>query len=150
MINIEANYTGNGDVLWTTNSSSSISDPNSLAIEISNMDEGLNLFLINISNGVCDPIQDTVWVNNIMFDIPSGFSPNGDGANDTFEIIALSRYESRELQIYNRWGQNVYTNLNYDNSWDGTTDGVELIDDTYFYVLLLDNKEYTGYVVIRR
>ncbi|MDP4665226.1 MAG: HYR domain-containing protein [Flavobacteriaceae bacterium] len=150
VINISANYTGNGDVLWTTNSSSSISDPNSLAIEISNMDEGLNLFFIDINNGVCDRIQDTVYVNNIMFDIPSGFSPNGDGANDTFEIIALSRYETKELQIFNRWGQNVYTNLNYDNSWDGTSDGVELIDDTYFYVLLLDNKEFTGYVVIRR
>lgn len=150
VINIEANYTGNGDVLWTTNSSSSISNSSSLSVEISNMDEGLNLFFIEISNGVCDPIQDTVWVNNILFDIPSGFSPNGDGANDTFEIIALSRYETKELQIFNRWGQSVYTNVNYDNSWDGTRDGVELIDDTYFYVLLLDNKEYTGYVVIRR
>lgn len=150
VINISANYTGNGDVLWTTNSSSTISNPSSLDIGISNMDEGLNLFFIDISNGVCDPIRDTVYVNNIMFDIPSGFSPNGDGANDTFEIIALSRYSTKELQIFNRWGQNVYTSLNYDNSWDGTSDGVELIDDTYFYVLLLDNEEYTGYVVIRR
>jgi gliding motility-associated-like protein len=147
---VQAGYEGPGTITWSTNSNSSISNPNSLEMVVSNMDEGLNSFFIEIDNGVCDPLQDTLWIDNMLFSIPSGFSPNGDLVNDTFEIIALEKHQTKDLQVFNRWGQLVYQNTDYDNSWNGEKEGIPLPDDTYYYVLLLDENEFTGYVVIRR
>lgn len=147
---VEASYEGPGTITWSTNGNSSISNPNSPEIVVSNMDEGLNSFFIEIDNGVCEALRDTLWINNILFSIPTGFSPNGDLVNDTFEIIALEKHQTKDLQVFNRWGQLVYQNTDYDNSWNGEREGIPLPDDTYYYVLLLDENEFTGYVVIRR
>jgi hypothetical protein len=45
----------------------------------------------------------------------------------------------------------VYEDTNYKNNWFGTNKGGEpLAEDTYFYVLKLNNKVRTGYVTIKR
>lgn len=103
---------------------------------------------------------DTAWVYInvkpiIIPDIvaPSGFSPNGDGINDTWVIKDILLSDDNELIILNRWGQQVYSVVNYKNTWDGRNNGgTELPDGTYFYVLNLNdlNEEHTGYVVIQR
>jgi gliding motility-associated-like protein len=91
--------------------------------------------------------------------IPSGFSPDGDGANDTFKMLGLSRYRDNQLQIFNRQGQLVYEKENYNNEFDGTPNrGVRwsstssnlLPSGTYFYVFktYLDQQVHTGYVFI--
>ena len=75
--------------------------------------------------------------------IPDGFSPNNDGINDTFEINNLPiLYPNFRLEIYNRYGNLVYTgNINTPN-WDGTTNqgGLNLGNNllptgVYFYIL---------------
>lgn len=72
--------------------------------------------------------------------IPGGFSPNGDGVNDYFEILNLDSYPQNSLQVLNRWGDLVYTASPYNNQWDGTANtGIRLgsgkvTDGTYFYV----------------
>jgi gliding motility-associated-like protein len=38
----------------------------------------------------------------------------------------------------NRWGQVVFTQEQYDNTWDGTIKGVLLPQDTYYYFLKTD------------
>ncbi|WP_440880723.1 Calx-beta domain-containing protein [Tenacibaculum sp. C7A-26P2] len=72
------------------------------------------------------------------------FTPNGDGANDTFVIscIGEERYKHNRLEIYNRWGTLVYSKNRYDNSWSGLSNGRfniqqedELPSGTYYYVL---------------
>lgn len=68
----------------------------------------------------------------------AGFTPNGDGVNDTWEIPCLELFTNR-VQVYNRWGQLVYEAENYDNSWDGTNVGQVLPDATYYYVILVDD-----------
>lgn len=102
----------------------------------------------------------TVIVNVMCdtLDIPNGFSPNGDGTNDTFVIDGLSKYPINTLWIYNRWGNLVYKVNNYDNTWDGRSNvkgvvlGEELPNGTYYYLLdlKLDQKPFKGFVVIRR
>jgi gliding motility-associated-like protein len=49
--------------------------------------------------------------------IPNVFTPNGDGVNDTFYITNLEMYPDNELTIYNRWGQEVYVQKGYRNTW---------------------------------
>ena len=70
-------------------------------------------------------------------EIPKGFSPNGDGANDEFIIKGLHKYPNNSIQIYNRYGNIVYESKNYQNYWDGVSSGKskKLPAAPYFYVL---------------
>lgn len=70
------------------------------------------------------------------------FSPNGDGANDTFKIECITRYPNNTLKVYNRWGNIVFEQRGYDNTWNGTSNGrstikaeKELPVGTYYYIL---------------
>ena len=87
------------------------------------------------------------------------FSPNGNGANEFFTIDCISNYPNNKLEIYNRWGNIVYSKNGYDNSFDGTSNGrVVLHQDrklptgTYYYVLDLGDgsEEKVGWVYIVR
>ncbi|MEI7670439.1 MAG: gliding motility-associated C-terminal domain-containing protein, partial [Pseudomonadota bacterium] len=51
--------------------------------------------------------------------VPNAFSPNGDDKNDTFFPIPQN-VEFKEMQIFNRWGQQVYETTDIKKSWDGT------------------------------
>jgi len=64
--------------------------------------------------------------------IPNVITPNSDGVNDLFEIENLP--ENTEVIILNRWGNLVYSSVNYQNYWDGKdTSGKELADGVYTY-----------------
>ena len=85
----------------------------------------------------------------------SGFSPNGDGINDEFRIVGIEDFPDNRLVIFNRWGNEVYNQANYDNSADraftGRWNGKVLPDGTYFYVLDLGaGKAMSGYIQILR
>lgn len=64
-------------------------------------------------------------------------TPNGDGKNDVFRIENVEFYPGNELQVFNRWGQQVFTATNYGNDWSPK----ELSEGTYQYRLLLPNGE---------
>jgi gliding motility-associated-like protein len=91
-------------------------------------------------------------------DIPNGFSPNHDGTNDYFVIDGIDGYAGNVLFVYNRWGNLVYKQKDYDNKWDGRSNvngvmyGQELPNGTYYFILNLNNDEkpVNGFVVIRR
>lgn len=79
--------------------------------------------------------------------IPTLFTPNGDGDNDTFVIGELDKYPGTKVSIYNRWGKEQYSTDNYQNDWDGA----DLVEGVYFYnVDRPDGKSYQGYLMIRR
>lgn len=83
----------------------------------------------------------------------NGFSPNGDGVNDVFTIEGIEGYPNSVLRIFNRWGNQVHVAEAYLNDWDGTWDGKNLPDGTYFYVLELNDasdRSFTGYVQLHR
>ncbi len=83
--------------------------------------------------------------------IYEGFSPNSDGNNDFFTIQGIENYPGNTLRIYNRWGQIVYEEFEYQNDWNGTWLEENLPDGTYFYALDLSRGEImTGFVQIRR
>ena len=50
-----------------------------------------------------------------------GFSPNGDGINDTWTIRDIENFDNNSVKVYNRSGRLVYAKDNYDNTWDGTS-----------------------------
>jgi gliding motility-associated-like protein len=72
--------------------------------------------------------------------IPNAITPNGDGYNDTWFIKDLERYPNNEVRIVNRWGDQVFYQAPYQNSWAGTWNGQDLPGATYYYILkIFDN-----------
>jgi gliding motility-associated-like protein len=87
--------------------------------------------------------------------IPSGFSPNGDGIADTWEIQGLREYPDNSVTIFNRWGGKLFEAKPYLNDWAGqTTVGTvpgNLPAGTYFYQLELGEGDIrTGYLQLNR
>lgn len=81
--------------------------------------------------------------------IPQGFSPNGDGVNDEFEISnLLNIYENFELKIYTRNGNLIHISHNGDDFWNGVATrgllftGNKVPVGTYYYVLTLNDPKY--------
>jgi gliding motility-associated-like protein len=97
---------------------------------------------------------DTATVKVLIPDviIPNTFTPNGDGINDTWDIKYLGYYLNCTVQIFNRWGQSVYSSNGYGTPWDGTYKSAPLPTGTYYYVINLKNnsKLLSGYVAIIR
>ena len=66
------------------------------------------------------------------------FTPNGDGINDNWYIQGILNYPDNEVFVYNIYGNEVYTKKAYANDWQGTYNGAELPDGTYYYVIRFD------------
>jgi len=77
--------------------------------------------------------------------IPNIFSPNGDGINDEFFIFNTG-LSTLTCDIFNRWGQRMFTLNAPQQVWDGKTPGGEQASEgTYFYILKavgIDGKTY--------
>jgi gliding motility-associated-like protein len=86
--------------------------------------------------------------------LPNTFSPNGDGFNDFYVIKGIQGYPDSQLDIFNRWGNLVYSKKGYTNDWNGlSNNGSELPDGTYFIVvdLNMEGKENVkGSIDIKR
>jgi gliding motility-associated-like protein len=67
-------------------------------------------------------------------DLPTAFSPNGDGKNDIL-FVRGAGVQSMNLKIYNRWGQLVFESNSLDVGWDGTYKGKKQEMEAYAYVL---------------
>lgn len=93
----------------------------------------------------------TIYSKSDNLFIPNVITPNGDGKNDQFRIIGLERYPGARLNIYNRWGNEVYHSENYTNDWNGKG----LNTGTYFYVLKIKEPDgheaaYKGWIELMR
>lgn len=67
------------------------------------------------------------------------FSPNADGINDSWTIKGIERFEDALVNVYDRWGQNVFRSLGYGTAWDGTNRGKFLPAGTFYYVIELNS-----------
>lgn len=93
--------------------------------------EGLNPFglsQISSSNVVCGTQEPAIW-------IPNAFTPNGDGFNDAFLPIAgyFDRQDGYELQIYNRWGEIIFSTTDYEIAWTGEDGSGMVQEGVYIY-----------------
>ena len=103
--------------------------------------EQTTTFFLTATNGECELTDEmTIIVRNDLV-IPSIFSPNGDGINDTWEILGAERYPNMLIEVYDRWGQKVFESISYneDKFWDGTYRGKLLRTSTYYYVINLND-----------
>ena len=87
-------------------------------------------------------------------EIPDGFTPNNDGMNDNWVLGNISFYPSTTVSVYNRWGEQLYYSKGDAEPWDGLVDGNPLPIGTYYYVIDVNEpdftKEITGPITIMR
>lgn len=94
-----------------------------------------------------------VIVDNNIIIIPNTFTPNGDGVNDTWNILYLSDYPESHINIYNRYGRLLFYSVGYAEPWDGTFKGKLVPTGVYYYTIDFKNKlltPRTGYITILR
>ncbi|TKC08522.1 gliding motility-associated C-terminal domain-containing protein [Pedobacter frigoris] len=108
-------------------------------------------------NVVSDMAGNSSWftkygVSGSTLMIPNLFTPNGDGNNDVFEVRGIELFAANDLVIVNRWGNEVFKQTNYRNTWAGEG----LNEGTYYYVLRVkeslnsDWKIFKGYITLIR
>ncbi len=87
----------------------------------------------------------SAWSNRAGLQFPKDIfgtimmTPNGDGKNDVLVIVNIDAHPvlgPKKLIVYNRWGQVIRTFDDYKQNWDGTAEGSEKLEGTYFYVVL--------------
>jgi gliding motility-associated-like protein len=126
--------------LWTTSSAAIIANSNLPNTTGTGLTLGANMFTWTITNAACPPSVSTIIITvescepSVLI-IPNIFTPNGDGANDLFTVEGTNLV-SVTGQIFNRWGQKMFSWDNVKGSWDGrTSSGSEVPDGTYFYIV---------------
>jgi gliding motility-associated-like protein len=95
-----------------------------------NLDYGFCVASDTIHITVADP--DELDCDNIFF--PSGFTPNADNLNDDWgmsNIVFLGEFVS--LQVFDRWGGEVYFSSDPSGRWDGTSRGKDIMPGLYVY-----------------
>jgi gliding motility-associated-like protein len=127
---------------------------NNGALEAENNGIGAGTYDVTVTDNLGCATQGSVVVIDpaeSCFLIPGGLSPNGDGANETWEILGLSQYPDAIISVFDRWGQKVYTGDYASPPWDGTYEGKILPIADYYYILDLGNGEtYNGVVTLKR
>ena len=132
---IRKNNMANVTYVWTPPTGLSCTDcPNPIAKPLEN-----TWYYLNTSdkNG-CFEIIDSIFIevfDGFTAEMPTAFTPNGDGNND---VIFLRGWGIKELlvyQIYNRWGELVFETTDLTAGWDGNYKGQPQVMDTYIYVV---------------
>ena len=85
-------------------------------------------------------------------EVPTAFSPNGDGINDYWVIGSMEEYIDAEVQVFNRWGDLVFYSERNTEYWDGTYKGKKMPTADYFYIIKDTDQEMLshGRVTLRR
>lgn len=137
---IAIGYTANLDVLSTTGGTGSLSyewtpaasinDPTSANTTATPSETTDYLVVGTDANGckAADTVHVKVDINLIT--VPDGFTPNGDGRNDVFQLLTSPTVSVTEFKIFNRWGQLLSSDV---NGWDGTFKGKPQPMETYVY-----------------
>ncbi|OSZ80767.1 hypothetical protein CAP36_05850 [Chitinophagaceae bacterium IBVUCB2] len=87
--------------------------------------------------------------------VPTGFTPNNDGKNDTFYPFPVGIKSINYFKVFNRWGQLVFSSTRLLDGWDGKSNGAEQATGTYVWMaegITKENKIITkkGTVVLIR
>jgi gliding motility-associated-like protein len=104
---------------------------------------GATTYYVANTQSACigEPTEITITINSCGLIIPTAFTPDGDGANDWWEIPDIGFFPNHSVAVYNRWGNFIYQSGtgNYESvPWDGTYEGSALPVASYYFMVDLD------------
>jgi gliding motility-associated-like protein len=126
--------TGSANVLWSNGSTGMsivLSGPGVVGVQATDI------------NGCAVQGQVQVVLDDCSIVVPNVFTPNGDGINDTW--LPTGGYVAANAEIWNRWGNLVFTGNVAGTGWDGRSPaGTYCSDGTYFYTLEIRRADGTS------
>ena len=115
-------------------------DDGATAVSRTGLLPGDHTVTVTDSNGCVQLLTVTLGVAGIdCLRIYEIITPNGDGRNDTWRLRNAELYPNIEVFVYSRWGKLVYHSRNAGDEWDGTYNGKLLPNDSYHYVIHLND-----------
>ena len=93
-------------------------------------DDSVSIQLVTSDDVIAHYIEKT---KDVMF--PSGFTPNGDGRNDILSPLGIRNVKTMTIQIWNRWGQQVFNSSDPTKGWDGNFQGSPAQTGVYAYLV---------------
>ena len=127
--NAQLSAQGNGAFSWSpAENISCVTCPSPIVFPFSST--SYTVTLVDTNGCVAtDVVQ--VFVDGTLY-VPNTFTPNGDGINDGFRVLA-TEVKTYRLIIFNRWGEEIYRTDKLYDSWDGRYNGTESPIDTYVW-----------------
>jgi gliding motility-associated-like protein len=113
------------------------------SIKVSPIDTTLYSAIVTDANGCkgYDTVRVSVYGKNVLL-IPTAFSPNGDGINDVFKVAKyLNVKKLNYIEVFNRWGEKIFSTNNINQTWDGTINGSPCPTGSYSWHIQLVNYE---------
>jgi gliding motility-associated-like protein len=84
--------------------------------------------------------NDIMLYHNFSLDLPTAFTPNNDGLNDSFGALAQG-VKDFKLVVYNRYGEIVFNSNSMNDKWDGTYKGSRVPAGGYMYEVIAKSYE---------
>ncbi|WP_439584856.1 LamG-like jellyroll fold domain-containing protein [Dyadobacter bucti] len=72
--------------------------------------------------------------------VPSAFSPNLDGKNDTWQIYNAESFSELEITVFSQWGEAIFHSKGYQYPWDGRYRNSPVAPGVYPYKILSSGK----------
>lgn len=89
-------------------------------------------------------IKISTIVSDIENLIPNVITPNDDGKNDFWRLDFIEVFfPDAEIEIYNRWGVQIFRSVGYSNAWNGSYKGDPLPVGAYYYTINLHDAKQT-------
>jgi gliding motility-associated-like protein len=108
----------------------------------------------SLGRGSCESLRTSfkVTVGESAINIPTSFSPNNDGINDTWVLRGIEVYNTADVKVFNRYGALVYQSIDPSNVFDGKKNGSDLPSGVYYYIIKLTNdcNPFTGSLTLLR
>ena len=101
-------------------------------------------YVVVVTDDIGCTLTTSVFVEGTegCFFIATAITPNGDGVNDAWILGGMEFYTDSKINVYNRWGQNVFSSTGYNTQWDGTYQGQLLpVADYYFTIDYAPDKD---------
>jgi gliding motility-associated-like protein len=131
---------GSGTISWYTDAELTNLIQTGSSLSVSQNPGSYTYYVVaSIGNCISNSVQATALIidcDTLQLEIPTAFTPNFDGVNDTWEIPGLKeKYPNNRVLIYNRWGNLIFESEGYDTPWDGTFNGEALPVGSYFFII---------------
>ncbi|MFC2132867.1 gliding motility-associated C-terminal domain-containing protein, partial [Bacteroidota bacterium] len=105
-----------------------------------NVSEGIYSVRVTDANNCSEILKSEIVAGaGNYLEIPTAFTPNGDGINDLWLIKNSELYPAIKVLVYNSSGQEVYNSKGYTDPWNGRSRGSLLPTNTYYYFIDLAN-----------
>ncbi|MBL0334787.1 MAG: gliding motility-associated C-terminal domain-containing protein [Chitinophagaceae bacterium] len=134
-------YRWNYDVFGST----AVKDPPPFTLPPTNNRERyltVKLVVTNINLGCSDSARHTLRIlDNCYIGVPTAFTPNGDGLNDFFQPHNAIKADNYKFQVFNRWGQMVFSTTDWQEKWDGKLLGRYQTTGVYVWMLSYTHRE---------